>query len=323
MALLEAKNLSKSFGSGAKLVKAVSDVSLSIDSGEILAFLGRNGAGKTTSIKMIAALLEPDAGTVTIDGVNPFVDRAAAHARLGAVLEGSRNLYLQLPVLDNLEYFGTLKGLSPSKARLRASELLEMFGLTHKAKAAVRELSRGMQQKISVAVSIIHKPKLLLLDEPTNGLDVESSEHIKQVLKALTADGLAVLLTTHHLEVAQEVSNRVAIIRDGSIIAEGNTKSLMKQFSAAAVTVTFAGSLDESQATRLSAMGVTIASDTPAESTANIGATEQKISVPESVDLYAVLDVLRPATIVSVTRQDADLTDVFLNLVTGKGGRHE
>ncbi|MBZ0186839.1 MAG: ABC transporter ATP-binding protein [Candidatus Obscuribacterales bacterium] len=310
MMVLQADNLMKSFGAGAKLVQAVKGVSLSMKRGEILAFLGRNGAGKTTTIKMIAGLLEPDSGSVSIGGLNPARDRKV-YEGLGTVLEGSRNLYMQLTTLENLHYFAALKGMNSKAAKVRADELLAIFDLSHKAHARVRELSRGMQQKVSVAVSLVHSPQVLLLDEPTNGLDVEASNHIKQMLRHFTGDGLSVLLTTHQLDVAQELADRVAVIRDGVLVAEESTGALIERFSGNSITVVLAQALSAAVVERLGAVGVTV------------DETGKQLSLAaSSVDLYVVLDLVRPVPVLSVEKRKADLSDVFLSIVQeGEGGQ--
>lgn len=306
MPVLQAQNLRKSFGSKGKRVEAVKGVSLVIEPGEILAFLGRNGAGKTTTIKMIAGLLIPDEGVVTINGRCPH-ENADVYTELGTVFEGSRNLYLQLTARENLEYFGTLKKLSLSQARQRATELLKLFELESKANSRVRELSRGMQQRLSIAVSIVHNPKLLLLDEPTNGLDVESSENIKAMMRKLTREGHAILLTTHQLDVAQAVSDRVAIIRDGAIIAEGRTQELIRQYAGSSFTVKFEGVLSAQQAGDLARLGVDVAEG-------------KVVACGDGELLYKVLDAVRPNFITSVDRGGADLTEIFLRLVQEQEG---
>ncbi len=311
MYALQASDLRKSFGKGAKRTEAVKGVSLAIKPGEILAFLGRNGAGKTTTIKMIAGLLIPDKGTVSVNGLNPAADQEVFRY-LGTVLEGSRNLYMQLTARENLEYFGVLKGLSLKEARARAQELLEMFELTHKAGSRVRELSRGMQQKLSVGVSLVHKPKLLLLDEPTNGLDVESSEAIKVMLKRLTDDGLAVLLTTHQLDVAQEVSDRIAVIAAGEIIAEETKEGLLKRFSAESMEILVEGDLLPEVRQRVEALGKLVE--------VKLDGVNTSITCLDGKHVYQVLEMLSPQPIISVQRTQCDLTEVFLRLVGGADG---
>lgn len=311
MIVLQAQDLRKSFGQGSKRVEAVKGVSLSIRQGEILAFLGRNGAGKTTTIRMVAGLLHPDSGTVSINGKNPVHDRSV-YSDLGKVLEGSRNLYMQLTARENLQYFAALQGLKSGEAAARASELLALFDLSSKGDARVRELSRGMQQRLSVAVSIAHRPKLLLLDEPTNGLDVESSEAIKQMLKRFTAEGMSVLLTTHQLDVAQAISDRVAVISDGLIIAEDTTEALLKRFQSDSVTVNVGTLLDEqAQASIKQIDGVL---------DVHVDGGKTSILLRDGNSVYQVIDRLRPAPIVSIDRGQIDLSDVFLRLVQGEKG---
>lgn len=174
MALLEVENLRKTFRSGSGDVEAVRGISLKIEEGIVLGFLGPNGAGKTTTIKMIAGLVRPDSGSIRVAGLNPH-DGPEALRHIGAVLEGNRNIYWRLTPLENLEYFGVLKGMAAKVARAKGREILERFGLAEKMKSPVQELSRGMQQKIAIAVALVHEPSLLLLDEPTLGLDVEAA----------------------------------------------------------------------------------------------------------------------------------------------------
>lgn len=211
MKALEVENLRKTYRYGAALVEAVRSVSLTLTAGEVLAFLGPNGAGKTTTIKMIAGLIRPDAGRVRIAGLDPHRNPQALRL-LGAVLEGNRNLYWRLTPEENLEYFGVLKGLSCREARWRGRVLLERFELTSKRRTTVQTLSRGMQQKLALAVALVQQPKLLLLDEPTLGLDVEATQNVKALVKAIASEGCAILLTTHQLDIAEELSDRVAII---------------------------------------------------------------------------------------------------------------
>jgi ABC-2 type transport system ATP-binding protein len=298
--ILDAQNLRKFYKQGGKTLEAVCGVTLSLDPGEVLAFLGPNGAGKTTTIKMIAGLLEPDAGEVQILGINPH-RRPIALREVGAVLEGSRNLYWRLTPMENLVYFGVLRGLTRRRAKVRAAELLAQFELEHKRNAAVQTLSRGMQQKVAIAVALVHEPKLLLLDEPTLGLDVEATEAVKLQIRAIAATGRGVLLTTHQLEVAEALSDRVAIIRDGGLIAEASTKELIREFSGTSYRISLEGPLSEEQRSKLRELDVTF--------------DEPQVYVQGEGLLYGVIDVLRPVPIGQIKKDEADLTAVFLKLV--------
>ncbi len=301
MFILEAHNLKKSYLEKGKAIAAVQAVSLTIAVGEVLAFLGANGAGKTTSIKMIAGLIRPDDGSVKVVGRDPHQDSQARRS-LGAVLEGSRNVYWQMTVEENLEYFGVLRGLDARTARRRGRELLERFNLMHKRRTPVQALSRGMQQKLALAVALIHKPQVLLLDEPTLGLDVEATEDVKRLVREIAAEGCGILLTTHQLEVAEALSDRVAIINRGKIVAEEATEDLIRQFSGSTYLIETESAIDLNRIRKLRALGVKPVGD-------------RTIYTADLAKLYAVLDVLCPLPLLRVEKDQANLTDVFLKLV--------
>jgi ABC-2 type transport system ATP-binding protein len=301
MKALEVDNLRKTFQYGGKLVEAVRGVSLTLAAGEVLAFLGPNGAGKTTTIKMIAGLIRPDAGRVRIAGVDPH-RKPEALGLLGAVLEGNRNLYWRLTPEENLEYFGVLKGLSRRDVRRRGRELLERFDLLSKRRTIVQALSRGMQQKLAIAVALVHQPKLLLLDEPTLGLDVEATQNVKALIKAIASEGCAILLTTHQLDIAEELSDRVAIIQKGEIITASPTRDLIRQFSGTAYIIEVEGELDAARVRRLQEVGAEV----QAGRVVYMGSPE---------GLYQVFEVLKPIPLVRVEKDSADLTEIFLKLV--------
>jgi ABC-2 type transport system ATP-binding protein len=298
---LIAQHLKKSYGTGKRRFEAVHDVSLQIQAGEVLAFLGPNGAGKTTTIKMIAGLVRPDNGVVSIVGLNPH-RQPQALKQVGAVLEGNRNLYWRLTSEENLEYFGGLRQVPRKLARQRGQRLLEQFGLIEKRKTPVQKLSRGMQQKLAIAVALVHQPQLLLLDEPTLGLDVEASETVKQLIREIANRGCAILLTTHQLDVAEELSDRVAVIRQGQIIAEQPTQTLIHQFSGTAYRIQFKGQLSALQIQKLQQLGVEIE-------------TDQLLYPGDPAGLYPLFKILEPLPIQSVRQDKATLTDIFLRLV--------
>ena len=336
---LASKDLRKRYGRGKRKFEAVRGVSLSLSPGEVLAFLGPNGAGKTTTIKMIAGLVRPDAGWVRIAGEDPH-QQPNALRHVGAVLEGNRNLYWRLTPLENLEYFGVLRKMPRKLAKQRGLELLERFELIDKRKESVRKLSRGMQQKIAIAVALIHEPKLLLLDEPTLGLDVEAGETVKDLVRQVAASGCAILLTTHQLNVAEELSDRVAVIRRGEIVAEQPTKALIQQFSGqSAYRIEIEGPLDVSRRLALEKLGARI------ETTAQNGSarrttirysplaktgsfsnalgdrSKNRTAWPthgekaESANIYKIFSILEPLPLLEIQQDKADLTDVFLRLV--------
>lgn len=304
MNVLEAFNLQKIYRRQGKQIEAVRSISLTIAPSEILAFLGPNGAGKTTTIKMIAGLVRPDRGRVTIVGHEPHTQPQALRS-VGAVLEGSRNLYWQLTPEENIEYFGVLRGLNRKTAHRRGLGLLEQFGLWEKRHIPVQALSRGMQQKVAIAVALVHQPQLLLLDEPTLGLDVEASQHIKELIRDMARAGCAILLTTHQLDVAQAISDRVAIIQNGAIIALELTQEIIQKFSSSTYVIKMAEELDPLRRNQLEALGGIV--------------KPEKIlfsGTPEA--LYQAINILKPLPIVAIKKDDADLTHVFLKLIREK-----
>jgi len=301
MNALEAYNLKKTYRQSNQVIEAVKSVSLNIPPGEVLAFLGPNGAGKTTSIKMMAGLIQPDAGWIRIAGSDPHRNPAALQ-KLGAVLEGNRNVYWRLSPEENLEYFGVLKGLSRREARKSGMALLERFGLLHKRRTPVQNLSRGMQQKLAIAVALVHQPQLLLLDEPTLGLDVEATEDVKILIREIAASGCAILLTTHQLAIAEELADRIAIIQKGEILAESPTGELIRKFSGTAYKIEIAAALDKARLTELETIGADIIDG-------------QIIYVRKQELLYKVLEILKPLPLHRVEKDEADLREIFLQIV--------
>ena len=300
MQVLEVEQLQKIYRSAGKTIEAVRDVSFNIASHEVLAFLGANGAGKTTTIKMIAGLVLPDRGQVKIAGRDPH-QQAIALKSVGAVLEGNRNVYWRLTPEENLEYFGVLRGLSGYVARQRAKILLERFELIPKRNTIVQNLSRGMQQKLAIAVALIHEPQLLLLDEPTLGLDVEATQTVKALVREIAGEGRAILLTTHQLDIAEELSDRVAIIDQGEIVAQERTETLIQQFSGDAYRIDLEQEMDHDRITKLNAIEAVIEGKT--------------VYIRQTELLYHALEILKPLSIVRVEKDQASLVDVFLKLV--------
>ncbi|MBE9010556.1 ABC transporter ATP-binding protein [Pseudanabaenaceae cyanobacterium LEGE 13415] len=300
MQVLEVEQLQKTYRSGGKTVEAVRNVSFNINRCEVLAFLGANGAGKTTTIKMIAGLILPDRGQVKIAGRDPHRQSIALKS-VGAVLEGNRNVYWRLTPEENLEYFGVLRGLSGHVARQRAKSLLERFELIPKRNTIVQNLSRGMQQKLAIAVALIHEPQLLLLDEPTLGLDVEATQTVKRLVREIASEGRAILLTTHQLDIAEELSDRVAIIKQGEIVAQERTETLIQQFSGDSYRIELEQELDSDRMSKLSAIDAVIEGKT--------------VYVRQTDWLYEALEILKPLSIIRVEKDQANLVDVFLKLV--------
>ena len=222
--ILEVDNLSKSFGD----IAAVSQVSFGIDAGEIFGLLGPNGAGKTTTISMVCGLLAPDTGSVVVDGVDFAADSTAAKKSIGVVPQEVA-LYEELSAEENLVFWGKLAGLSSRAARSRAAELLEELALTDRRRDAIRDYSGGMKRRVNIGCALLHQPKLLLLDEPTVGIDPQARENILEFVRGLASKGTGVLYTTHYLDEAEALCDRVGIIDHGHLLAHGTLGQLQER----------------------------------------------------------------------------------------------
>jgi ABC-2 type transport system ATP-binding protein len=220
--LVEASGLHKRFGD----IHAVNDVSLHIAPGETYGLLGPNGAGKTTTISILAGLLEPDAGTVTVAGTRIRPRSTAGKAAIGLVPQDLA-IYPDLTGEENLRFFAALYGLSKREAGARADEVLEVIGLTDRRKDRTSKYSGGMRRRLNIGIGLLHKPQLLVLDEPTVGVDPQSRNAILESVEALSGEGMAVLYTTHYMEEAERLCDRIGIIDSGKVIAEGTTRQLV------------------------------------------------------------------------------------------------
>jgi len=219
--LIQTQHLTKRFGD--KI--AVKDVSFEINSGEVFGFLGPNGAGKTTTIKIIVGLLQPTSGRVTVAGYDISAQPIQAKAASGYVPD-TPNLYAKLTGRELLSFVGDLYNLDRSQVERRIDELLRMFDLISAANDTIDSYSHGMQQKTALAAALMHDPKVLILDEPTVGLDPKSARLIKDILRQMVDRGAAVFLSTHILEIAERMCDRIGIINKGELIAVGTMDEL-------------------------------------------------------------------------------------------------
>jgi len=220
--LLEA--LRKEYGE----VKAVQGLNIAVQPGEIFGFLGANGAGKTTTMKMMVGLLPPTSGRVLIAGHDVWKEPAQAKRAIGYVPD-TPILHELLTASEFLWFMADLYGMSRAEGKARTQELLEFLGLAPKADTLIRDLSLGMKRKMAIATALLHRPRVLLLDEVTNGLDARAAREVKDLVKAWARDGVAVVLTTHILSIAEELSDRIGLIHRGELIAMGTKAELAAQ----------------------------------------------------------------------------------------------
>ncbi|TDO30404.1 ABC-2 type transport system ATP-binding protein [Kribbella sp. VKM Ac-2527] len=304
---IELRHLTKKYGH----LTAVQDVSLDVPAGQVLGLLGPNGAGKTTIIKMMAGLITPTAGTVRLRGYDISKQRSRAVQQIGAVLEGSRNVYWSLSAWQNLLYFGRLKGLRAAEIRPRAERLLRDLDLWDRRNQQVGGFSRGMQQKVAVAAALVTDPPIVLLDEPTIGLDVEAARTVRHWVRRLTREeGKTVVLTTHQLAMAEELAGRVAVLRDGRIIADLPTAELLDRYAEDRLEIDVAGTTT----TVADVLGAKVATES-----AN-GQTTIQLPTSDQDTLHTVLTGLHHGSVpvLRVSRVRPSLEDVFVSLLKGE-----
>ncbi len=210
MNTIEVQNLSRQFGA----VKAVEDISFSVNEAEIFGFLGPNGAGKTTTIRMLTGQLRPTAGSARVAGCDVVTERTALKQRIGVVFE-YQNLYERMSAAENLEFIADLYGV----ARRRVGEVLTLVGLAERAREPIKSYSNGMKQRLLIARALVPNPAVLFLDEPTRGLDPGMAREIRAIVAGLAGGGTTVFLTTHYMEEADRLCARVAILDHGRIVA--------------------------------------------------------------------------------------------------------
>lgn len=238
-AALYVQGLSKTFGRGDSAVHAVKDISFAVEPGEILGLLGPNGAGKTTLIKTVLGLILPDEGEVRIQGIDVYEQPGKAYEHLDAMLEGVRNNYWRLTVRENLRYFAAIQGQNPAAVADRHEALLEYLNLADKADTEVRELSRGMKQKVSLASVLAGDVSIAFVDEPTLGLDVESSLKIRrEIVRLVKEQALTLLLSSHDMDVIEAICDRVIIMDEGQIIVNNTVQNLLNGFETKSYRIT-------------------------------------------------------------------------------------
>jgi len=221
--------VSKSFGQ----VKAVDDVSLSVDKGEFFGLLGPNGAGKTTSIRILLDIFKPDKGSVSIMG-GPMTE--GKKDRVGYMPE-ERGLYQDIQLERALTYLASLKGMSSTDIHTRLNDYLERFDLASSRKKKVKELSKGMQQKAQIISTIIHNPELLIIDEPFSGLDPVNTQMVKDLLRDLHRQGTTIIMSTHQMHQVEELCDRILLIDHGKVMLYGSLNEIRKRFSGHALLV--------------------------------------------------------------------------------------
>jgi len=308
--LLEVSGLRRRFGD----VQAVKDVSFTIHEGETYGLLGPNGAGKTTCISMVTGVLRRDAGEVRLDGVAITTSGTAGRDAIGLVPQDLA-LYPDLTAKENLTFFGRLYGMHGAGLKGRMDEVLEVVGLADRAGGLARTYSGGMKRRLNIAIGLLHRPKLLILDEPTVGVDPQSRNAILESVERLSREGVAVLYTTHYMEEAERLCDRVGIIDEGVLVAEGTWRELVQSIGGEdVVRIEASGDLEAAAAAARDLDGVKAARvQSGALQVVTTGASRLLPRLVQVVDAQGV-------ELTHVEVKEPDLESVFLHL-TGKALR--
>jgi ABC-2 type transport system ATP-binding protein len=331
---IEARGLIKDFEKGRRTIwerlrrepdrretfRAVDGVDLHVERGEIFGLLGPNGAGKTTTMRMLATLLEPTSGTARILGRDLVHDAREIRRRLGAVLSGERSLYWKLTARENLEYFAALYHVPPAATPGRIAQILETVRLTDRADDYVEKFSTGMRQRLVLARALLPAPELLLLDEPTVGLDPQSARDLRERVLQLREEGRTVLLTTHYMEEADQLCDRIAIVDHGQIVALDTPEGLKRGLKATEVVRLELGA-KESSDTAL--VGRLAAAGQVAQQQRDNGTLHLTVHCGSARDLVPlVIDAARAedAEVRNIQVLPISLEDVFISL-TGRALR--
>ncbi|MFN8387585.1 MAG: ATP-binding cassette domain-containing protein [Anaerolineales bacterium] len=310
--ILEAQNLVKNYDN----FTAVKGISFDIKEGEIFSLLGPNGAGKTTTISMLSTLYTPTSGDATIGGHSITKEPMAVKGVIGVVPQEIA-LYEDLTAKENLVFWGQMYGLSGKSLNSRVDEVLEQIGLTDKAKNRVKTYSGGMKRRVNIGVGLLHKPRLLFMDEPTVGIDPQSRRAILDTVKDLNQQGMTVLYTTHYMEEAAELSDRVGIIDHGELIALGTQDELTKQVGETETLILHIGENEDPDALAKAVSAV--------EGVQKADVTDNEVSVitADAKDILAAVVTKaneRGIRIRSMDIREPNLEAVFLHL-TGRALR--
>ena len=305
---LVVEGLTKSFG---KRV-AVEDVSFTIGRGETYGLLGPNGAGKTTAISMICGLMDPDTGRVTLDGESVTTSAVGVRHRIGYVPQEIA-IYRDLSAAENLRFFGRLHGLRGAALEDRCAQVLDLLGLSTRADERTENFSGGMQRRLNIGLGLLHEPTLLVLDEPTVGVDPQSRNAILDAVEVLSAEGMALLYTTHYMEEAERLCDRVGILDEGRMIAEGSRRELVAEI----------GEVDHLRIELVERLDVSSLETLPGVHNVTFDGTHGDITIDDAtVGLPQVLQAASEAGAIIKTVEviEPDLEAVFLHL-TGKALR--
>ena len=320
MAAIEAEGLRRTYKTATGVIRrkavkieAVRGIDFEVAEGELFGLLGPNGAGKTTTIKMLITLLIPTAGSARVLGLDVVKDAREVRRRIGYVFGGERGVYERLSGYDNLRYFAELYGVPARDQRPRIEELLELVGLKGREHERAEGYSRGMKQRLHVARGLLHDPKVLFLDEPTIGLDPVGAREVRATIASLTEAGKTVLLTTHYMFEADALCDRIAVISQGSIVAEGTPQDLKRGVAEGSVVEVEVYGVPEGTLERVRELGGVRAVSVEEREQAQVLVVQTET---EAELTHAILGCLNGADVGRISRREPTLEDAYVALVT-------
>lgn len=301
-AIIEVRSLSKNYGD----FSALNDVSLSVEKGTIFGMLGPNGAGKSTLIKVLSCQSRPSAGHAYISGLDVVSDKKEVLSIIGVVPQ-ENSFYDELTVNENLRYFGSLYGVPVIEIKKRSHRTLDMLQLSEKSEIRASNLSGGMKTRLNIACALIHKPEVLILDEPSVGLDPVSRKALWDTIRAVNGEGTTILITTHYMEEADLLCDRILIMNRGKIVIEGTSGKLKNKIGERVVQITSAPGNYQVVISRIESLGKV--------SSCSISEKGLNIALREELPLHAVFEIFESSgeKIKSVESKGPSLEDVFIH----------
>ncbi len=320
MAAIEAEGLRRTYKTHTgtlrrrtKEIEAVRGVDFAIEAGELFGLLGPNGAGKTTTIKMLITLLIPTAGRATVLGLDVVENAREVRKRIGYVFGGERGVYERLSGYDNLRYFAELYGVPPRDQKRRIDDLLELVGLKGREHERAEGYSRGMKQRLHVARGLLHDPEVLFLDEPTIGLDPVGARDVRAMIASLTDAGKTVLLTTHYMFEADALCDRIAVITQGEIVAEGTPEQLKRGVAEGTVVEVEVYGVGDEALARVRGLGGVTAVAVEEREQAQVLVVQ---TGPGAQLTQAILGCLNGSDVGRISHREPTLEDAYVALVS-------
>lgn len=319
MKIIEVENLRRDFTTHKgwikrkkEIIHAVDDISFYVEKGEIFGLLGQNGAGKTTTIKMLITLLAPTSGTCKVLGYKTFGEEKKIRNRINFIFGGETGVYPRLSARDNLKYFANLYHIEPKESNKRIAELLELVGLSDKADIKVETFSKGMKQRIQIARGLINDPEIIFMDEPTVGLDPIGTRMLRDIVKKLKSENRTILLTTHNMFEADELCDRIAIIKKGKLIALDTPQKIKSTVSKILTLEVVADGINDKHIESVKQLEGVESADTADHEKGKCLTIKYKseFNINEKT-----LQALQGTRLVSLTNKELTLEDVYIALV--------